>query len=659
MDAEPGQIDRSELRRPLAFLSYSRTDLDHARPVIGLLEAAGLDVWWDGRLEGGENYLQTTEAALEGADCVVVLWSQTSVGSHWVRDEAQRGRERGCLVPLSIDGTMAPLGFRQFQILDITGWSGDPASPEAERIMGAVKARMDQAERSLAPVAGPKAFQGGPAKTSGLSRRALITGGAGLAIGTSLIGVWQAGLLSPAGDARASMVVLRFADLTGNQNGAWFPDGLSNELRSVLARNPRLRVSAPTSSGVVESEDDFAIGRKLGVDYILRGSVQRDAARIRVSAELVQIEGAVVQWAQSFDRQLEDVFAVQSEIAETVALSLVAQIASREEARQSISAQKGVGGTQNLAAYEAFLRGNALYDVSSGEESDRAALEQFEAAIALDPDYAAAHAMHATVLAAIANAASGAEEARRLYAASIADARRAIALAPRLAKAQLALGFALNNGELRRKQAYPYYERAQQLAPGDADTVRSAATFYAYGAEQQRAIGMIGSVLTLDPLNARAWSSAGFIHLLARDYRATIEKMERALVLNSNLASAYYAMGTARLMLGEVKAAQTAFQSERIPLFRLTGLAIVKARLGDQAAADTSLGEMVEAYGDASLYQQAQVHSQWGSRDTALTLLERAYAVRDPGMLLAPNDPLLDPVRNNARLAKLLSALNS
>ncbi len=323
VEAEPGQIDRSELRRPLVFLSYSRTDLDHARPVIALLEANGIEVWWDGRLEGGENYLLTTETALEGADCVLVLWSQTSVGSHWVRDEAQRGRERGCLVPLSIDGTMAPLGFRQFQILDITGWAGDPACREAERIMGAVKARMDQAERSLAPFAVPKAFPVAPAKTSGLSRRALITGGAGLAFGASLIGVWQAGLLSPAGDARASMVVLRFADLTGNRNGAWFPDGLSNELRSVLARNPRLRVSAPTSSGVVETEDDFAIGRKLGVDYILRGSVQRDAARIRVSAELVQIEGAVVQWAESFDRQLEDVFAVQSEIADTVALSLV------------------------------------------------------------------------------------------------------------------------------------------------------------------------------------------------------------------------------------------------------------------------------------------------------------------------------------------------
>ena len=123
--------------RTVLFVSYSRTDLVHARPVIDLLERAGFDVWWDGRLEGGENYLQTTEHALETSDCVVVLWSATSVNSHWVRDEAQRGRERGCLVPLTIDGTMAPLGFRQFQLLDITGWSGDPAASEAARIIAA------------------------------------------------------------------------------------------------------------------------------------------------------------------------------------------------------------------------------------------------------------------------------------------------------------------------------------------------------------------------------------------------------------------------------------------------------------------------------------------------------------------------------------------
>ena len=175
-EIDPAQGGGQADARPLIFLSYSRTDLAHARPVIALLEAQGYAVWWDGRLEGGENYLQTTEATLEGADCVVVLWSATSVESHWVRDEAQRGRERGCLVPLSIDGTFAPLGFRQFQLLDISGWDGKPTSPEAERILVAVRARIGGgAERPVPvrPMPTPAQPQPAtPAPALALSRRA-------------------------------------------------------------------------------------------------------------------------------------------------------------------------------------------------------------------------------------------------------------------------------------------------------------------------------------------------------------------------------------------------------------------------------------------------------------------------------------------------------
>jgi hypothetical protein len=171
--------DTASAPRPLLFVSYSRTDLARARPVIDLLEQAGFDVWWDGKLEGGENYLQTTEAALETCGCVVVLWSATSVGSHWVRDEAQRGRERGCLVPLSIDGTMAPLGFRQFQLLDISGWDGRAQPAEAQRILVAVRARLGgEAPGPVSAPAPPLA----PPRSPAISRRALVLGGTGLAL---------------------------------------------------------------------------------------------------------------------------------------------------------------------------------------------------------------------------------------------------------------------------------------------------------------------------------------------------------------------------------------------------------------------------------------------------------------------------------------------
>jgi TolB-like protein len=347
------------------------------------------------------------------------------------------------------------------------------------------------------------------------------------------------------------MVVMPFANETGDPQKKFFSDGLARELRTILSRNPRLKVAAPTSSAAIAGEDDFAIGRKLGVGNILRGSVQRDNARIRVSAELIEIEGGLVRWAETYDRALADVFALQSEIAETVALSLVTQVAGDAEAKEAAAAQGEIGGTQNLAAYEAFLRGLALYDLGAGGDSNRSGLAQFEAAIAADPDYAAA--------------------------------RRAIALENRLAQGHLALGFAFNNGQLKR-----------------------------------------------------------------------------ALALNPALASVHFAMAIARLMQGDAAGAAALAGKERTPLFRLTATAVAAAKLGDAAAAAQALGQIVAEYGDAALYQQAQVTAQQrGQAAATLALLDRAFAAGDPGLLWAPRDPLLDPLRGEARFKDLLSRLGS
>lgn len=645
--------------RPLLFVSYSRTDLPHARPVIDLLEASGFDVWWDGRLEGGENFLQTTETALETAACVVVLWSATSTQSHWVRDEAQRGRERGCLVPLTIDGTMAPLGFRQFQLLDISGWDGKPGSELAQRILVAVRGKLaGDGAAPIAPVMPPVAAPSKPAGAA-VSRRTLMIGGAGAVGAAGLLGAWQFGLFGNAASATTSMVVLPFANDTGDPDKKYFADGLSRELRAILSRNPRLKVAAPTSSSAIGGEDDFEIGRKLGVEHILSGSVQRDNERVRVSAALIQIRDGRLLWSESYDRTLADVFAVQSEIAETVALSLVATIASEGEAKQAAAEQKEIGGTASVAAYEAFLRGLALYDISAGDETDRAALAQFETAVKEDPNYAAAHAMRSTMLAAVANnVASDKSESRRFFDASIAAAQKAIAIEKRLARGHLALGFALNNGRLDRAGAAPHYKAAETLAPGDADVLRAVASFHAYGPDKTLATGMVAKVLELDPLNARAYRTAGYVSLFARNYREVVARMERALALNPSIASAQFAIAIALLMEGDAAGALKAAEKEVGQSYSLTAVAIAKHKLGDAAGADAALKALEDGFDD-SHYQQAEVHAQRGDVPEALALLESAYANSDPGLLWLPNDPLLDPLRSEPRFKDLLSRLGS
>jgi TolB-like protein/Tfp pilus assembly protein PilF len=645
--------------RPLLFVSYSRGDLDRARPVIDLLDAAGFDVWWDGRLEGGENFLQTTETALETAACVVVLWSATSVASHWVRDEAQRGRERGCLVPLTIDGTMAPLGFRQFQLLDISGWDGKPASPEAARILVAVRAKLggDQTPAG-APLAAAASVA--PARpVLALSRRGILAGGAGVAVAAGGLGAWQFGLLGSPASAAISMVVMPFANETGDPDKKYFSDGLARELRAVLARNPRLRVAAPTSSSAIAGEDDFAIGRKLDVGHILRGSVQRDNARVRVSAELVATENGELRWAKSYDRTLEDVFAVQSEIAETVAVSLVAEVATEGEAKEAAAEQKEIGGTSSVPAYEAFLRGVALYDVASGPETDRAALAQFDAAIGVDANYAAAHAMRSIMLATIANdAVSGSDESRKLFDQAKVAAERSLALESRLARAHLALGVVFNNGFLKPAAAAPHYRAAQDLAPGDGDLLRSVASFLAYGEERAQAAQLIARVLELDPLNAGAFRAAGYVALFSRDYPTMITHMERALALNPGIASAHFGIAVGRLLQGDPAGALTAAAAEPGRAYGLTATAIASARMGDRPGSDAAFALLQQEFPD-SRYQLAQVHAQRGETAAALAMIESAFAVIDPGLLWLRNDPLLDPLRGEAGFKDLLSRLGS
>lgn len=635
------------------FLSYTRADRERALPVIALLEQRGFKVWWDGLLEGGESFLPTTEAALEGADCVVVLWSRQSVDSHWVRDEAQRGRERGCLVPLGLDGTPPPLGFRQFQVVDISGWNGKSDTADARAIIRAVASRgLRQGEPT--PAALP------PRRRGGIDRRTIIAGSAAAA-GLAGLGLWKSGWLGKGGLGANSIAVMPFRNLSNAADQAWFSDGLANELRAALARNSFLRVAAPASSASLrdEADDDFAIASKLGVANLLRGTVQRANDTMRISVELVSAKDSVVAWAQSYDRSVKDVLAVQSEIADAVARSLVETVFGEADSRRGIEQQRDVGGTRNVAAYEAYLRGMALYDLSAGEESDRAALAQFDAAVAADPAYAAAHAMRSTMLAAVANAAAQADAVKGLFDAAISAAQQSIALAPDLARGHLALGFALNNGRLQTRSARGHYRRARDLAGGDADIMRAAAVFNAYSDDPRVASDLIARVLQLDPLNPRAFRAAGNVAYARRDLGGTVDQMNRALSFNAKLASANYFVGSALYLRGDVAGALAAFRRETVPVFSLVGAAISLARLGKQAEAQSAFDQMVATNGDSSLYQQAQVLAQWNRNDDALARLDHAFGLRDSGLLLARTDPMLDPLRASGQMRDLLSRLDS
>ncbi len=633
--------------RPTVFLSYSRGDRKRALAVIGALEKAGIAVWWDGLLEGGDTFLPTTEAALESSDAVVVLWSKTSVDSNWVRDEATRGRDRGCLVPLTIDGTSAPLGFRQIQMIDVSKWRGRADAPEIQAAIRAITVHAHKPRQVIAP-----------SPTASASRRGLLIGGGAAIAAAATYGGWK--WLAPVSAATAdnTIAVIPFANL-GAPEDAYFSAGLSEDLRAALSRNRLLQIAAPTSSAEFSGaqSDVQAIASKLNVAHILRGSVRHGVDRVRIAVELVNGSTANLDWTQTLDRKLSDVLAMQAEIAAVVSEALAAALNAKAIAEGRSGDLAQVGGTASPEAFDAYLRGRALAQASQDEASDRAALARFDEAVKFDPKYASALAERSKMLAAIANETGQARDVRKYYDAAVVAGRAAVASAPKLAQAHAALGYALNNGMLDPRAAQRPYERARELGSGDADILRNYALFSSYNARAAEASQAIATSLTLDPLNAKAFRAAATIAYSARDYDTAIARAGDALVLTPKLSVANWALGSAYYLKGDNTAAAKAFAAEPIPMFRLQGEAIVKHRAGDRAGAQADFDALARDYGSNASYQLTQVLTQWGNRDAALIMLERAVSQRDAGLLLARTDPMLDPLREAPRFRDLLSRM--
>ncbi|MGH8262196.1 MAG: TIR domain-containing protein [Steroidobacterales bacterium] len=646
----------AETKRPTVFLSYARADQARATKLVAALESGGFDVWWDALIEGGATFANTIEAALASCDAVIVAWSKTSVTSDWVRDEAAKGRDLRKLVPVSLDGTEPPLGFGQYHSIDLSRWRGNADEPEIESVL-----------RGIASVAGKGASlppRAAKARSGSivLSRRGILIAAAGTAVaGVAGFVAWRGGLfgggLKIVGN---SVAVLPFENLSGDPNQTYFSDGLSEEVRATLARNSLLLVMAETSSGKFRDRKDDAktIADKLGVAYLLDGSVRRAADVVRVAADLIDGRTGFSRWSRTFDRGMSDIFAVQSEIASAVASALAAQVvangAPATGTGQELSAS---GGTKNVVAYDDYLRGRALYDLSSDEASERAALAQFDAAIAADPQYAAAHAARSRSLTAIANQYGEVGQLSGLYDAAVTSAQRAIALAPVFADAHSTLGFVLFQGRLDARAAREPFERSRALGFGDANVLARYSLYSARIGRKSEAAEAMRRALLLDPLNPLIHRAAGAIEYAARRYAESIPPVQEALAMNPRMSRAHAAIGDALLMLGRSKEAREAYTAEPLEDFSLTGKAIVEHKLGNAAAAREAMAKLVADLGDRVLYQQAQILAQWGEHQAAIAKLERARIVGDSGLIYARNDPMLDPLRDDAKVAQLLKGI--
>ena len=631
----------SETSQPTIFLSYAHADAKRAKQLAAALTARGYTVWWDNLIEGGAQFAKSIRTALESADAVVVLWSTSSIESDWVADEAAQGRDRKRLVPLSIDGSHPPLGFRQYQTIDLADWRGKASGPQIDSIDRAIS----RAIGASPGVPRPQFF----ARGGQFDRRQSIN----LAVGAAAIIAAGGGaftfrdrLFGPSANER-TIAVLPFKNLSGDQSQAYLSDGLTEEIRAALSRNAGLQVLAATSSNTARDHDDgaTAIAAKLGVANLLEGSVQRVGDAVRVAIDLTDGKTGFSIWSKRIDASLTDIFAFQSDVARTVSNALSVRMATQDPAP---------GGTRNVAAYESYLRGKALYNLSKDEKTDREAKALFENALAADPNFALAHAALSRVQASIASAYAPGPEIKSTFAAAIVEGRKAVELAPRLAEAHLALGYAIFAGQLDIKNSRASYDAAYRYGRGSADNLLLYALYSVRARRPREARTAIDQAVALDPLNPRTHRAAGIIGFATRDYAGGMGHFQRALALNPNMSNANAFLGTTLMELGRLDEARVHILKEPAAMFRLSALAVLEHRVGNHSAAQAANAQLVSQVGDAALYQQAEVMAQFGQVDAAIALLRRARSVGDAGLIAIASDPLLDPLAKDPRFTAFL-----
>ena len=444
-----------------------------------------------------------------------------------------------------------------------------------------------------------------------------------------------------------SLAVMPFANLSGDRAQDYFSDGLSEELIGALARLRPLHVVGRASSFHFKGsqEDSAMIGEKLGVAYLLEGSVRREGGLVRVSAELSDARTGYERWSATYDRDLKDIFAVQSGIAQAVAEALKVQLFGGDIAALSLN------GTTSPEAYDTYLRGRRLLEQGGGEADYREAVIRFDAAIAIDPRYAYAYVGRASALLSLANEFVGPDRIRATYDLALASARQSVNLAPDLAVTQTILAYTLIYAHRDFVGAKQAFARANLLGAGDAVVLLGYGTFTCELGDFGIGIPALRRAVALDPLNPQAYNALGQALIGAHHYPEAIAALQKALALSPHMVIVHREIGDALMLSGDLAGAEAEYSAEPLDWARQTGQAMVRRRRGDGSGARAALAALIANGGGANSYQEAQIYAQWGDHERAFSALDAALQLNDSGLPTLGIDPLFDPLRADLRFA--------
>ncbi|MEE8295815.1 MAG: tetratricopeptide repeat protein [Sphingomonadales bacterium] len=428
-------------------------------------------------------------------------------------------------------------------------------------------------------------------------------------------------VVSEAQAAATSIAVLPFVNMSDDPSNVYFSDGISEELLNLLAKIPELRVISRTSAFSYKDKDidTPTIAAELNVSYILEGSVRKSGSQVRITAQLIEAQSDTHIWSETFDRTLEDIFVTQDEIAARVVEQLKITLLGGAPTVQLTDPE----------AYNLVLQARYLVRQSTADSLEQA-ITLLEQALAIDPDYAAAWAGLARVYSSLTG-----QSLRPIdegYTLAREAAAKALALDPEYAPAQESLARIARDYDRDLVVAARHYGRALALDPANTEIIAGAASMAASLGRLDQAIALAEYAVARDPVNPAGIDRLGIYYLYAGRLDEAIASLRTALALSPGSLGSHYLINTALVLKGEPEAALEVIQKETSETKLLYGLVTAYHALGDAAASDMALTELIEKYEQDAAYNIAYLLAFRGEANRAFEWLDKAVVYNDPGL---------------------------
>ncbi|GAC1502710.1 MAG: hypothetical protein NVS1B6_09530 [Steroidobacteraceae bacterium] len=673
------------------FISYASPDVAVADKLCNLLEAAGLACWVAPRdVRAGESYASAIVQAINACRMLVLVLSKSAIQSpHVIREVERASSKKRPILVVRLDAAELPPDLEYF--LSANQWL-DAANIPLERIVPSLVASVQGRAASETPR---------EAARSRTSTR-WISGAA--ALGVVVMGIlayvladkfWLSKqVAAPRSIAQApsatqpvapsisekSIAVLPFADMSEKKDQEYFSDGLSEELIDKLTKIPGLHVPARTSSFYFKgkSEDIPTIARRLMVAHVLEGSVRKSGTHMRVTAQLVRADNGYHLWSETYDRNFDDIFKVQDDIAGAVVKALKVSLLQTDASQTA--------PTANSAAYTLYLRAVALAKREAAADTVQAHA-YLQEALRIDPQFSLAWAALAeiytddtvdwdSVFDAQSGRVAGPQGARRetgtygdeglavdwqsiskrIVGGAHDAAERALNFGPTLPAAHLAMSRVRLFVDWDWPAAQAEIDKARALDPVNARILQHAASLAITVGDLKQAIDLAQRAVAQDPLGtakselAKASYRIGALQQAEATYRELIELYPTASAFHYRYALVLRALGNPQGAYDEIM--------RDIPPYRQAGLPLALDALGRRAEADQELAIAERKWGIGMAYQISYVYASRNQPERAMDWLERAYQQHDAGLISMLHDPMLKSLERNSRFEALLRKMH-